>query len=83
MVMTQVLSLMISISCPISVICPSISFLCSFFVPLESFDEKYYNHGRYYPASHRGLHPFPVDEREKDRQWETLSSFHYKTADCT
>ncbi|KAE8396914.1 hypothetical protein BDV37DRAFT_277308 [Aspergillus pseudonomiae] len=40
----------------------------SFFVPLESPDEKYYNHGRYYSASYRGLHPFPVDEREKDRQ---------------
>ncbi|KAB8213555.1 hypothetical protein BDV33DRAFT_57438 [Aspergillus novoparasiticus] len=44
----------------------------NFFVPLELPDEKYYNHGRYYPASNRGLHPFPVDEREKDRQCRQL-----------
>ncbi|KAB8212693.1 hypothetical protein BDV33DRAFT_211008 [Aspergillus novoparasiticus] len=45
------------------------------FIPLESPDEGYHNNGRLYPASQRSRHPFPIDEREKERQHRQFLSY--------
>ncbi|KAL3246583.1 hypothetical protein ABHI18_012667 [Aspergillus niger] len=42
----------------------------------HTLSDRVYNHGRYYQASNLGRHPFPIDEREKERQCRQFAACH-------